>query len=384
MSIRIGAAESRHERPAEAARTAVTRALAGLGGAPPDLVLLFTTGTHSARPELALDVVGAHSGGAPLAGCAADALVGRDGGASTGGATSVWAAHLDGRDAAAFHLEASALRDGRGDLPRVAGARAVLLLPDPYSASLDEVLRHIEREAPGVPVLGGMATGRALHADPALFLGDHVMSTGTVGVRLDDVEVLPVVGQGSIPVGPELTVTGADGHVIREVGDRSAYAALQDALATLGSDAIELLATGMRLGIRREGVDPTSPATWIPRNILSANRVTGDVTVSVTVRSGDAVRLFADSPGGAEANLREALRLGREALGGAPPAGALMFTCAGRTEAFFGSADRDLALLREELGPVPAAGIVSGGEIGPVGGTPQVQGMAAVVGLFPR
>ena len=66
-----------------------------------------------------------------------------------------------------------------------------------------------------------------------LFVDDEVVTGGAVGLRLDGVEVLPCVSQGASPVGPELTVTAAEGNVISELDGRPALEVLRDALEAL-------------------------------------------------------------------------------------------------------------------------------------------------------
>ena len=51
-----------------------------------------------------------------------------------------------------------------------------------------------------------------------------------MGVRLDGVEVLPCVSQGAAPIGPELTITAADGHMIGELAGKPALAKLREAI----------------------------------------------------------------------------------------------------------------------------------------------------------
>ena len=73
-----------------------------------------------------------------------------------------------------------------------------------------------------MPCSAACSSARTLDGDAALFFGDEVVDDGAVGVRFDGVEVLPCVSQGAAPVGPELTVTAAEGNVIRELAGRPA------------------------------------------------------------------------------------------------------------------------------------------------------------------
>ena len=95
------------------------------------------------------------------------------------------------------------------------------------------------------------------------------------------------------------------------------------------------------------------------------------------------MRLHARDADTADRDLREALGLRVAALGGAPPAGALVFTCNGRGRAMFGVPDHDADALADELSGAPAAGFFAAGEIGPVGGDPFLHGFTATVAVFP-
>ena len=80
------------------------------------------------------------------------------------------------------------------------------------------------------------------------------------------------------------------------------------------------------------------------------------------------MRLHARDAESADRDLREALSIRMTALGGRPPAGALVFACNGRGRSMFGRADHDAEALADALAGAPAAGFFAAGEIGPVGG----------------
>ena len=86
---------------------------------------------------------------------------------------------------------------------------------------------------------------------------------------------------------------------------------------------------------------------------------------------------------GLVAELREALDLRVQALGGDSVAGALLFSCNGRGLAMFGAPDHDASTLERVFGGAPAAGFFAAGEIGPVGGESFLHGFTATVAIFP-
>jgi small ligand-binding sensory domain FIST len=386
VSVRIGCGLSTGSDPRVAAIDAGQQAQAALQGARADVACVFACGTHLAAPEAMLE--GVHEALDPpvLAGCGAGGVVGIGREVERGTGVAVWAASLGEGTAEAFHLEVV-----RGDdvmavtgLPDLEEATAVVLLPDPYSFPTDVVLSEIARQAPGVPVLGGIASARTLDGGAALFLGDRLCGEGAVGIVFAGVEVLPCVSQGAAPVGPELTVTAADGHVIRELAGRPALDALREAIEELSPTEQALVASGLLLGIVIDGGKPEyRQGDFLVRGVIGADPEAGTLTVGARVREGTVVRLHARDAASADRELRDALGLRRAALGGEPPAGALVFTCNGRGQGMFGVPDHDALALDEELAGAPVAGFFAAGEIGPVGGDPFLHGFTATVAVFP-
>src|ERR671910_439433 len=131
---------------------------------------------------------------AALVGCAAGGVIAARREVEDGTAVSVWAAHLDGGTATPFHAMVEELEEGTGALAGM--------------AELD---------------------------------GDE----GAVGVRLDGVELLPSVSQGAPPIGPELTITAADGHVILELAGRPALEKLREAIEALPASDLALVQGGL-------------------------------------------------------------------------------------------------------------------------------------------
>jgi small ligand-binding sensory domain FIST len=213
---------------------------------------------------------------------------------------------------------------------------------------------------------------------------DRVVSGGAVVVRFEGVEVLPCVSQGAAPVGPELTVTASEGNVIRELAGRPALGRLRDAIEELTELERGMVANGLLLGIVIDGGKPEyRQGDFLVRPLLGADPEEGTVAVGAPVELGTVVRMHARDARSADRDLRDALGLRVEALGGAAPAGALVFTCNGRGRGMFGMADHDALALSEELAGAPAAGFFAAGEIGPVGGDAFLHGFTATVAVFP-
>ena len=382
----MGSGLSAQPDPRVGAIEASLQARAGLDGGKPDLVVVFASGSHLAAPEATLE--GVHEALEPgaLVGCGAGGVVGDGRELESGTAVSVWAASLHAGQASVFRAAAREVDDGIAveGLPDLEGAGGAILLPDPYSFPTEPILRELDRRAPGVPVLGGLSSARTLEGTGALFCGEEVAGEGVVGARIDGVDLLPCVSQGAAPLGPELTITDADDHVIRELAGAPALEKLREVMAGLPERERELAGQGLLLGIVLDAGKPDyARGDFLVRGLLGADPESGAVAVGARVAPGQVVRLHARDAASADEDLAGALELRMEALGGSRPAGALMFTCNGRGCGMFGEPDHDAGAVSRRLGGAPAAGFFAAGEIGPVGGETFLHGFTATLAIFP-
>ena len=386
MSVRIGTGLSTASDSREAAIEAGVMARGALGGERCDLAIVFASGLHLAVPETLLEAV--HEALMPeqLVGCGAAGVIGPHREIEEGTAVSIWAAHLGDGTATAFHASVEELEEGAGALtgmPELGGSAGAILLADPATFPTDAVLRFLSDSTPMVSLLGGLASGRS--GDGAvLFMGEDVLDEGAVGVRLDDVEMLPCVSQGATPIGPELTITSADGNVIDELAGRPALETLRETIESLSADELELVQGGLLVGIV---VDTNKPdyvqGDFLVRGLVGADPATGKVAVAADVHPGQVVRLHARDALSADRDLREALEIRMTALGGRAPAGALLFACNGRGRDMFHAPHHDADAVAEALMDAPAAGFFAAGEIGPVGGIHFLHSFTATVAVFP-
>jgi small ligand-binding sensory domain FIST len=386
MAVRIGTGLSTDSDARVGAIEAASAAREALDGEPADLAMVFACGAHLAAPEATLE--GVHEALVPstLIGCGAGGVLGAVREVEQGTAVAVWAASLDDGVATAFHAQAEVAGEAVvfGGFPDLQGAAGAILLPDPFSFPTDQLLRELAIEAPGVPVLGGLSSARTLDGSSALFLDDGLVESGAVGVRLDAMEILPCVSQGAAPVGPEMTITAADGHVIYELAGKPALVRLREAIGGMSDDERRRLGGGLLIGIVIDGDKPDyQQGDFLVRGLLGTDPDAGTVAVGSPVRLGQVLRLHARDAASADRDLRAALGLRVEALGGESPAGALLFSCNGRGRAMFGVPDHDAEALDRELAGAPAAGFFAAGEIGPVGGESFLHGFTATVAIFP-
>jgi small ligand-binding sensory domain FIST len=387
MPVQIGVGLSTQPDPLEAGSDAGMKAAEGLNGSSADLALVFLSGRPLAAPEATLEGVHETLGPAALIGCGAGGVLAAGRELEQGSATAVWAASFGGGTAAPFHArmaddETNPAIDG---LPDVERSRAAIVLADPYSFPTDALLSELAANALGVPILGGLASGRTADGSAALLFGDEVRDSGAVGVALEDVELLPCVSQGAAPLGPEVTITAAEGNLIHELAGRPALATVERIIAGLPASERALIAGGLLLGIVVESnKSEYEQGDFLVRGIAGADPDSGTLVAGALVHEGQVVRLHARNARSADEDLRRQLRLRREALAGATPAGSIVFSCNGRGAAMFGACDHDAAAVAEELGGAPAAGFFAAGEIGPVGGRSFLHGFTATIGVLPK
>src|SRR5919108_1097808 len=368
MPVRIGTGLSTSPDQRAGALEAALTAREGLAGEPCDLAVVFASGTHLGAPEAVLEAVAEALDPAALVGCGAGGVIAARREVEDGTAVSVWAAHLDGGTATTFHAMVEELEEGTGALagmPELDGADLAILLADPATFPTDAVLHFLAEAAPAVPLIGGLASARTSEGGTMLFRGEEVLEDGAVGVRLDDVEVLPCVSQGAAPIGPELTITAADGHVIGELAGKPALEKLRETIETLPAEDLALVQGGLLMGIV---VDSNKPeyvqGDFLVRGLVGADPATGQVAVAAEVHPGQVVRLHARDAESADRDLREALGVRMAALGGRTPAGALVFFCNCRGPGLFGRGDHDAEAVAEELAGAPAGGVFAAGGVG--------------------
>jgi small ligand-binding sensory domain FIST len=217
-----------------------------------------------------------------------------------------------------------------------------------------------------------------------LFLDGVALDRGAVGALLaGPVGAEAFVSQGCRPVGPAMTVTAADGNVILELAGVPAVPKLEEVLATLDAESQALASTGLQIGLAMdEYADEHGRGDFLVRGIAGLDDARGGLVIGDLVEIGRTVQFQLRDAAAAADDLRDALKRFRETSTLDTVEGALLFSCNGRGEALFPSADHDIAAVRAGLAVEGVAGFFAAGEIGPVGGRNHVHGLTASVLAF--
>jgi small ligand-binding sensory domain FIST len=386
--MRIGSALSTNANSLEAAEEALGRAHDALDGQAPQLTLLFFSVHHLPLIDQIAEVAAKAAAPGTLLGCTAQAVVGDGREIEQGPALSVWTANLGPAVIEPFTIATADTEDGPTTLglPAIgAGTRAVILLGDPYTFPPD-MLGQLSDAAPGVPIIGGMASGGRGPGRHALVLDGDVRTFGAVGVTVGgDVRIETLVSQGCRPIGSSYIVTAAEGNVIRSLAGAPPLERLRDLFAELSPEDQERANRGLHMGVViDEYATEFGQGDFLIRNIIGADQNTGAVAVGDDVHVGQTVQFHIRDASAADEDLRNALGVLELSRAGDPGAlaGVLLFTCNGRGSHLFGTPDHDVQTVRRSIGELPVAGMFCAGELGPVGGRNFLHGFTASLALF--
>jgi small ligand-binding sensory domain FIST len=302
---------------------------------------------------------------------------------------ALWLAALPDASIAPMHLQFEKTAEGPtvvgwpDDLPDAwpAGA-ALIVLGEPFSFPADWLLERLNEDRPGVPVVGGMASGAHAPGGNRLVLNRQVFDRGAVAAMVHGpVRIQTVVSQGCRPVGRAFVVTKAEQNVILELSGKPPLAQLQEVFDALPPADQRLVQQGLHVGrVINEYQDQFQRGDFLVRNCIGADRNTGALAIGDYVRPGQTVQFHVRDAQTADEDLRELLGSARQPSAAAQ--GALLFTCNGRGTRMFGQADHDAGMLAELLGGIPTAGFFAQGELGPIGGKNFVHGFTASMALF--
>jgi small ligand-binding sensory domain FIST len=372
--------------PFEAGRQVVGQARAGLESASPSFAVLFASPHFLASAEALVATVAEEASAVPLIGCVAESVIGGSREVESDPAVALWlAAELGPVETFAMdfvHTSTGGAYGGYRFSPGASGAH--LMICDPFTFPVEDLLVHLNQHVPGTVVMGGVASGGLQQRQTRLFLDGRVLSHGAVGAHLPGAEIHPLVSQGCRPIGNPYTITQADGNVIYQLGGLPPLTRLQKLARALPDRDRELLTKGLHLGkVINEYRAEWHQGDFLIRGVIGVDPDSGAVVVGDEVEVGETVQFHVRDAESADEDLRGALERERVALGDNGAAGALLFTCNGRGSRLFSGPDHDAGLLAKTLGEIAVAGFFCAGELGPVGGQNFLHGFTASIALFP-
>jgi len=384
-SIRVGAGISTRRSGIAAAEDALGAALAPLNGAIPDLAFLFVAPQFEDELESIVESANASLGGGALLGCVAGGVIGADREVEDAPAVSAWAATLPGVTVRPFTLtyleeEEHGVFDGLEEVPTRTPESVLVMLADPYTFPAHLLLEHLNEHAPGLPVVGGMASGGIVAGRTRLIADDEILREGAIGAILEGAHgATTVVSQGCRPVGETFAITRAERNVVFELGGQPALKRVEELYTTATERDQLLMRRGLHVGQATTELKPElGRGDFVIRNLVGVDRDTGAIAISDMAEVGQTVQFQVRDAESAREDLRAMLE--PERLD--PVAGALLFSCNGRGQGLFGQPDHDVGAVHRAFGDIPVAGFFAAGELGPVAGRNFVHGFTASILLF--
>ena len=311
---------------------------------------------------------------------------------------AVWAAKLEDVRLSCFHLHYQRTPEGGA----FAGSESpfdsqsfdveqscLVALADPFTFPMDVFLARMREDHPGLPILGGMASGGQSPGKTQLVINSAVINHGAVFLLLQNERseshrrFATVVSQGCRPIGQTMVVTAAERNEIFKLGGLPALEKLSGVFRELPAGEQRLLQQGLHLGIAiDEYRDRFGYGDFLIRNVVGLNQENASLVVGDYVRVGQTVQFHLRDHLSASAELRKLLQ--QEISSHLPftPKAGLVFSCNGRGCNLFPDPHHDAESIQQHTGQIALAGFFAAGEIGPVGGVNFVHGYTASLLLF--
>jgi small ligand-binding sensory domain FIST len=359
---------------------------AQLGGTPIDFACVFFSAHHAEGAGRLAEVLTGTLRPKLLLGCSGEGVIAGAEELETQPALTVWAAGLPDVQLHSLHSSFSPTQDQftlMGWPDSGVDDATFLLLADPFTTPVQDILGILDDRYPGAQAIGGLAGGGQEAGANRLLLNDQVYDGGLVGVRISGaVSIRPVISQGCRLIGERFVVTKAERNLIHELGGAPALERLQAVFESIPEEDRLRANRAVHLGIViDEHRNRFERGDFLIRNLLGADQTTGAVAVGEMVQEGQTVQFqLRDATSSSEEF--NALLEADHARHRHPPLGALMFSCCGRGQGLFGKPNHDAGTASARLGAIPLAGFFAQGEIGPVGGRNFLHGYTASLALF--
>jgi small ligand-binding sensory domain FIST len=273
-----------------------------------------------------------------------------------------------------------------------------LLLCDPFTSRINDLLEGLDFAYPSSLKVGGLASGTSGDNSGTLFYQDShqniptLQRQGVVGVALSgNITMEAIVAQGCRPIGQAYRVTQGERNVIVEMVEmvdparpRPPLNILQGLMQELNEPDRELAQHSLFMGIARDEFKPQlGQGDFLIRNLLGVDPRHGAIAVGDRIRPGQRVQFHLRDAATSALDLQLLLEAYRSEKGSVEQVkGALLFSCLGRGEMLYNQPNFDSEMLRKYIPQIPVGGFFCNGEIGPVGGRTFLHGYTSAFALF--
>ncbi len=243
-----------------------------------------------------------------------------------------------------------------------------LCLADSASCDVSRLLHGFNEGYKGLPVIGGLASGRMMNVENWLSLGGAVYTEGAVGVAMvGNIEFEVIVSQGCRPIGEPFVITKAEDNVLFELAGRPALQVTQTVLEALTPKDRTLSEQALFVGIVMDEKRANfKRGDFLVRNIVGFDPATGALMIGEALKVGQTIQFQLRDADTSEEDLTKLLQKLQDSRSSLPQGGILV-SCCGRGRGLYGKADHDVKMIQAMKGPLPLTGFFASGEIGPVG-----------------
>ncbi len=357
-----------------------------IGQASLDVGFVFFSAHHAEKSRLIATMIREELRIEVCLGCSGEGVIAGAEELETAPALTLWVASLPLVHVTPLRLSFSQVQDQvnmTGWPEPGADASTFILLADPFTTPVHDVLSVMADRYPNGQAVGGLAGGGHGEGENRLILNEEAFEGGLVGVQLSGpLTVRTVISQGCRPIGERFMVTRSEHNLIYELSGKPALERLEDAFESLDSpqrrNAHRALHVGLVIDEHRSRFER---GDFLVRNLVGADQQAGAIAIGDIVQEGQTLQFHLRDAKSASEDLQVLLAADR-AKHQNQPLGALLFSCCGRGEGLFGQANHDSRVLQERMGRIPVAGFFAQGEIGPVGGRNFLHGYTASVAIF--
>lgn len=361
--------------------------------AEPDLAVLFASSSYESDFAELIEQAQQALRSRVLIGCSGQGVIGPSKEIEGEPALAILALSLPDAVLAARHLSQAELEqcesaDGARELLGVPldDVSAWILLADPFTLDAERLLSVLSGAYPGVPLLGGMASGDMGTRRTHLFLDRQVHVDGVLALAVGGpLTIRSIVSQGCNPIGRPWTITGAQNQIIDSIAGRPALEVLTETIEQLPAEERQRAQQNLLIGLAMDEYrEDFGRGDFLIRNLLGVDRESGAIAVSALPREGQTLQFQMRDAAAADEDLRHLLEEEMAAMPAGGSIAALLWSCNGRGQGLFGSPDHDAKAIADILGPIPLAGFFCNGEIGPVGSMNYLHGFTASIALFSK
>ena len=367
-----------------------------LGDAAADLAVVFASShfhqNYEAIPHLVRQSLGTGDAGPLLLGCSGGGIIGNGQEVEQSPALSITAASLPEVTLTPFHLASDALPDldagpaSWEELLKVSPADApqFVLLADPFSFPVQNLILGMDFAFAGAAKIGGLASGGQQQGGNALFLGNRVHRSGAVGVAMHgNITIDTVVAQGCRPIGKPMRITQSRRNMLESLDGETPLNVLRALFPTLTERDQGLMRNSLFLGVvMDEFIDEPQQGDFLIRNVMGMDDRSGSLAIGEILKEGQLVQFHLRDADTSAQDLAAVLDRYAGDNRENDVHGALLFSCLGRGQYLYGRPNHDTDLFRDKLGSVPLGGFFCNGEIGPVSGTTFLHGYTSSFGIF--